>query len=195
MASKFEIEERRQRVYEMKCSGLSKVAIAKMLQCSRNTVANDLEAIRKDRAKTLKDADAHEEIGAKLRFLEEIRTKALIDYGLTPEKSPLRSGYLNTALRAEQMATDLMLQTGMLPKVADKIQVEQLYEHNGADIRKMGLDELKQAAQDLMSSLPQALVEAVLSSNGGMLLAKSRREDKTDDEKDAVSAKLAKPVN
>lgn len=162
---KFKRDERRARVYDLTLSGMSLVSIATMLQVHRNTVAADLKMMRKEGARRVKLSDPNAELGEQIRFYEEISRKAMSDYALSDEKSQMRAGYLNTALRCRELIMKLMMDSGMVPKAADKVQMEGLYVVQGRDIRLMGAHELEDMIAQLLAKLGDKPAEPIAASS------------------------------
>lgn len=149
--SKLEIEHRRKRVRQMLEAGASVQAIAAVLKVHRNTIAKDKAAIIAENKERVQTADAQTEIGSHLSFLDNIEQKAMADYMGGDAKAAAKAQFLQIALRARSMKIDIQQSTGMLPKAADKVEIEQLYKtESGADIRNMSEGELHKLLDEMM---------------------------------------------
>lgn len=157
--SKFAIEERRRRVYEMHVQGVADTKIAEALLVHRNTVANDLKAIRDVNRERVACADPYSEIGDHDRFLREMEVNALFEYRMLEDEyitvtmddgaggkrdvkklmksqAGHRQKFLDIAINARKSRMEYQLKTGIVPKAPEQIDMS-MFIIDGVDIRKI----------------------------------------------------------
>ena len=124
-ASRAEIRERRQKVYDLRIRGLSCKAIGELLGVSHDTVARDLRAIAEENAKSLKDFDPQRRLAEAVKFLEAMRTLALQEFHEAQPGSNARAGFLNIAIGAEDRIIKLYQESGYLTKRLGEVEASQ----------------------------------------------------------------------
>lgn len=170
-------EQRVKRVREFLQAGMTQVDIAQVLAVHVNTIARDVALIRKENEERVRGSRADQEIGDHLSFLDGVEEKALADYHAESGKPAARANFLSIALRARAMKIELQQTTGVLPKAADKVEIEQLFRtETGADIRSMSSDELEKLEQGMLVQMA------------------TMRKKKDKSEKDEDDAPAAKPA-
>ena len=111
------VEKRRAFVMECKLRGLKVDTIAKLIGVHRNTITNDLKAIAKKQAEAIREIDVDATIGETMEYYDRLRDQALVEYG-SAETHGGKLGFLNAALKAQEMKAKLLMDVGVIPKVA-----------------------------------------------------------------------------
>jgi transposase len=145
------IEKRRMLVFDLHLRGMTNGAIAAILKCHRNTVSADLRAIKKTQAKAVQKLDSDEETGATLDYYRKLRDEAYQQY-LECESANAKLGFLQAALRAQEMFTKLLMDIGTIEKVAAKVSTT----HSGSIGFKLGdkdTDDLRARRGQIMQEL------------------------------------------
>lgn len=106
--------------YSLKLKGWKLARIARKFDVCEKTVSRWIISFLDWYRSELEQSSAVSVISEKLAEIEEIKSLALKDYEhASTTESKMKC--LNTVLRATSMGTDLMLQTGIIPKVAEQI--------------------------------------------------------------------------
>jgi len=156
--SRAAVDDRRRKVWEMHTlQGMPEVAIAKWFGVHRNTIVNDVRAIREANRKAAAATDPFAEIGDMTHRLDDVAQKAMLEYASTDSVGG-KAQFLNTALKALEQKTRLQFESGTVPKAVSK--VEGTLHVDGLDLKKMTLDELHKMRHDLVlrgASLPDLM--------------------------------------
>lgn len=150
--SKAAIEDRRRQVFEfVMMKGLSETAIAEQLGVHRNTIVNDVRAMRDEMRAQVKDLDVMAEIGdQKIRF-ERIVSDALFEAAAT--KTPgAKAMLIAQALRAMELKQRLLIETGFLPNAVKRTEGK-MEVSGGLDIRAMSTPELQELRRTMVERL------------------------------------------
>lgn len=150
------IADRRRTVFEMVLmKGMSESAFAEQSGVSRNTIVEDVRCLRASMRTQVKELDVQSEIGdAKARF-EKMAELALVEASFT--KSPgSKAMLMGQALRAMELKTRLLLDTGYLPNAEKKVSGS-LTLSGGLDMKQMSTGELK-AMRDRLAGRIGALL-------------------------------------
>lgn len=134
------VAERREHVWRFIARRVPQTVMAKLLNVSRDVIAEDvawwkarcqenIEKIKKD----MQSANA--EIGMTAMRLESISQAALNDYELA-KSDTAKNLYLNTAIKAERTRTDVLIETGILPKPSDDVRIT--HEINASFTARLG---------------------------------------------------------
>ena len=160
--SRAAVDDRRRKVWEMHVmKGMPETAVAKWFGVHRNTIVNDVRAIRElNRSKAL-HTDAMAEIGGMTAQLEDIAKKAMLEYG-TADASSAKAQFLSTALKALEQKSRLQFEAGTIPKAATKI--EGSLQVQGLDLQKMTLEELYKLRENLVTRGAQLPLEELLKT-------------------------------
>lgn len=123
--TKDEMEERLEQVYDLRLRGLSFSVIGKMLdpQIDKSMVCRDLQRLRKRFKKTVRDYDPEADVGADLEFFKKIETSAFMEYTGT-RTANTKAGFLNTALRARELAIKLKMEFGLMRRVPQEFALK-----------------------------------------------------------------------
>jgi hypothetical protein len=163
-------EQRLRRIADFLAAGMSLLDIAHVLKLHPNAIRKAVVKIKDQAVDRAKNAKSDEELGKHFQFLTSVEEKAMSEYHACGDKPNVRANFLQLALRARGMTIELQQQAGILPKAADKVEVEQLFKTSeGADIREMSMAELE--------ALEQATVVELRSVKG-----KKDDEDEDEDE-------------
>jgi len=139
------LERRRAIVLDLKLRGMGHRAIAAILKVHRNTVSNDFRAIRRMQAEMARSLDGDAEVGATVSYYEKLRNTAFKEY-MEAKSNQAKLGYLQTALRAQEMHVKLLMDIGII----DRTPVRGKTTHSGTI--KLDVEQL--------SKLPKADLEA-----------------------------------
>lgn len=145
------LEKRRLLVFDLHLRGMTNGAIGSILKVHRNTVSSDLRAIKKSQAKAVQRLDSDEETGATLGYYKKLRDEAYQQY-LECESAGAKLGFLQAALRAQEMYTKLLMDVGTIEKVAAKVSTM----HGGSigfKLNDQDSDELKVRRGELRQEL------------------------------------------
>jgi len=95
-------------------------AIAKLLKVHRNTITNDLKQIKRQQADAVRRLDSDEEAGATLDYYKKLRDDAYQQY-IEVQSSGAKLGFLQAALRAQEMYVKLLMDIGAIDKTAARV--------------------------------------------------------------------------
>lgn len=150
------IEYRRRQVFELVLlNGTEASVVAGMLQVHRNTVVNDVAEIRRTLKQWAKALDPHEAIGERAAMYRKVAQTALFDASQT-ESGGAKAMLLAQVLRAMELEGKLLLDTGVIPKAADKVE-GRLEVAGGVDINLMSTPELRQLRDQLAGKIHRLL--------------------------------------
>lgn len=114
------LDRRRALVLDLHLRGMQQHAIAAILKVHRNTVTNDLKAVRRRQAEAVKRLDSDEEAGATLDYYKKLRDDAYGQY-LETQSAGAKLGFLQAALRAQEMYAKLLMDIGAIDKTPAKV--------------------------------------------------------------------------
>ena len=154
------IEKRRALVLDLHLRGMTNHAIATILKVHRNTIANDLKAIKKKQAEAVRNLDPDEETGAALDYYTKIRDQAYAAY-LEAQNANAKLGFLQAALRAQDMHVKLLVDTGTIDKAATKVTSS----HSGMVEHRHLANLGKKTTDDLTGRLSQLRGELGIVNN------------------------------
>jgi hypothetical protein len=149
------IERRRSIVLDLHLRGMTNHAIAKILKVHRNTVTNDLKAIKRRQAEVVRNLDPDEETGAALDYYLKVRDQAYAQY-LESTNANAKLGFLQAALRAQEMHVRLLVETGTIEKAPAKVASSHsgMIEHqHSAKLDGKTTDDLLQRRDALLGEL------------------------------------------
>jgi len=148
------IERRRAIVLDLTRRGMTNHAIAKILKVHRNTVTNDLKAIKKFQAEAVRNLDPDEETGSALDYYTKIRDQAYAQY-LEAKNPNAKLGFLQAALRAQDMHVKLLMDTGTIDKTPTKVSssLSGAVQHAHTGFEKKTTDELHDRLRVLRDDL------------------------------------------
>jgi len=142
------VEDRREQVWNLHGRGIKNPVIAKMFNVHVNMIKYDLKAIRRRVRQESVNVDAWEQVGLSIKFLDDMEKNAVFEYHAAGDNLMAKNRFLETAIRAREAKLRLQLNTGQIPKVADKVE-EQMFIFRGLDIRKIGTEELTKRRDEL----------------------------------------------
>jgi hypothetical protein len=147
------IERRRAMVLDFHLRGMTNHAIAAILKVHRNTVTNDLKAIKKQQADAVRNLDPDEETGAALDYYLKLRDQAYAQY-LEADNANAKLGFLQAAIRAQDMHMRLLMDTGTVERTPTKISSS----HGGTiqhkhDFNGKSTSELETRRRELLGDL------------------------------------------
>ena len=136
-----EVTERRQQsIWEQYVRGVPQHVIAQALGVHKNTVCKDIKELKDAKKKDIQDMDPQMAIGDIAAKYDEIFKYAIDEYS-TAEKGVHKAQFLEKALLALGKKTQLLTDTGVLPKAATEINSKVVVE--GVDINRASLQELR----------------------------------------------------
>jgi len=133
-------EKRQQSVWEQYVRGIPQYVIAQALGIHKNTVWRDIEELKEKNKVNIQDMDPQMAIGDIAAKYDEIFKYAIDEYS-TAGKGAQKAQYLEKALLALGKKTQLLTDTGVLPKAATEINSKVVVE--GVDINRASLQELR----------------------------------------------------
>lgn len=145
-------EKRREAVWEQLARGLPYAVIARTLGVHPNTIANDAKVLRERHGQTVKTIEPPAEIGDIAAKYDEVYKYAMQEYSqCQDEKLSQKAGFLEKALAALKSKSQLLLDTGYLPKASNEGNYSPVID--GVDVKKASLTELKALREKLQSGL------------------------------------------
>lgn len=122
------IQRRREHVWKFYLEGTPQTVMAELLQVSRRTIYNDLEHMRTAAGAKLQAIKGnpekiHQDLARTTSRLEYIADQALFQFDTTDNHSA-KDRFLNTAIRAEWVASRLKMEAGVLPKAGEEIRIK-----------------------------------------------------------------------
>jgi len=143
-----QIDMRREKVKKCIRLGMTYQMAADALKVHKNTIVSDMKAIKdEDRSKVV-NAEAYTEIGAHIAKLDESERLAMMDYHACQPGDAKRNSFLRTAMQATAEKIQLQQQAGMIPKVADNLNITGMME-----VMKLPDDALERRLQELKQTL------------------------------------------
>jgi hypothetical protein len=152
--SKEETMTRRRQVWELMLRGIQKGVMAKLLDVDPNTITQDVKAIRADHAKYVGDLDVQGEFGDALAKFDHLFQLAISDYS-SAERNSDKVSFMGQANAIIERKLRFMMDTGMLPKAAQKIDGS--FVVDGMDIQRASTEELKNKRDNIMKRLGIAI--------------------------------------
>lgn len=136
------IAERREHVWRFMVRRVPQTVMAKLLNVSRKTIVDDvryLEEQRGDYMNRVKNNPdiANMDIGMTTMRLEGISQSAMGDYELA-KTTQIKNLCLNTAIKAEDTRTKILVNSGILPKAGEDMRIT--HNHKGSFTDKLGED-------------------------------------------------------
>jgi hypothetical protein len=122
-----DIEKRRKLVIEMLFQGTPTTVMADLCGVDRRTIEADIEYVKKQSAKRIREMMSNrgavdEMLGDMLTSLDYIRQNAFMEYaGSTTEMG--KNGFLNTGMKATSMMARLLMDTGVIPKAGQDVNI------------------------------------------------------------------------
>ena len=121
------IERRRNQVLDMLYQGVPQTTMAKVLDVNKVSIETDIAYWRKKFATRIRDMrtdfeNVEVELGNLMTQLEQIRQNALLEY-TTSNTEAGKNSFLNTAMKATNSISRLLIETGVLPKAGTDINV------------------------------------------------------------------------
>lgn len=160
--SKGETEMRRRQVWELMLRGMPKGIMAKMLGVDPNTITQDVKSIRANHQQYVKDLDIDEEFGDALAKFDHIFSLALSDYSSSDRNSD-KASFLSQAAAAVNNKLRFMMDTGMVPKAAQKI--DGTFVVDGVDVKRASTEELKNKRDAILNRLGLFSAKSTESDN------------------------------
>jgi len=180
--SKDGIAERREHVWKFMARRVPQTVMAELLGVSRRTIYEDVQWWKQqcqehmERVKEDPQAAAAD-IGLTSLRLEGISQASLNDYELA-RTAQLKNLFLNTAIKAEKVRADLLVQTGYWPKSGEDVRIHQQIDATfTAKLGSVG-DDSPLRALDSADSRRKVLDAAELILKGGVERLKKRQEEK-----------------
>jgi len=180
--SKDGIAERREHVWKFMARRVPQTVMAELLGVSRRTIYEDVQWWKQqcqehmERVKEDPQAAAAD-IGLTSLRLEGISQASLNDYELA-RTAQLKNLFLNTAIKAEKVRADLLVQTGFWPKSGEDVRIHQQIDATfTAKLGSVG-DDSPLRALDSADSRRKVLDAAELILKGGVERLKKRQEEK-----------------
>lgn len=119
-----ELEERREKVFDLRLRGLSLSTIGGILEIDKSMVSRDLKRIQKECKKNIiKDYDPESDVGELLKKIQIAQTNAYLEFTLT-RAANLKAGFLNTFLRAIEQEISLKQQFGLMRRVPQEFALK-----------------------------------------------------------------------
>jgi len=121
------IEKRRKLVVEMLFQGTPVTVMADLCSVDRRTIEADIDYIKKQNAERIREmlttrGAIDSMIGDMVSSLDYIRQNAFMEYaGATTEMG--KNGFLNTGMKATTMMARLLMDTGVIPKAGQDINL------------------------------------------------------------------------
>ena len=146
--NKAAIEDRRRTIFEMvMLKGYSETAIATVLGIHRNTVVRDVAVIGEILQKRVEGCDPMSEIGVQAQKYLRSAELMLLEMGETKDAAK-KAALMGRALQAMDLRVKMLLETGILPTAAQKVEVS-----GGLDLKGASMEELKSHRERLMERL------------------------------------------
>jgi hypothetical protein len=148
--TKEETMTRRRQVWELMLRGTSKGVMAKVLGVDPNTITQDVKAIRSDHAQYVGELDIDGEFGDALAKFDHLFQLAISDYS-SAERNSDKVSFMGQANTIIERKLRFMMDTGMLPKAAQKI--DGTFVVDGIDVKRASTEELKNKRDAIMKRL------------------------------------------
>jgi len=180
--SKDGIAERREHVWKFMARRVPQTVMAELLGVSRRTIYEDVQWWKRqcqEHLERVKDDPqaAAADVGLTALRLEGISQAALNDYELA-RTAQLKNLFLNTAIKAEKVRGDMMVQTGFWPKAGEDIRIHQQIDATfTAKLGSVGEDSPLKAL-DSADSRRKVLDAAELLLKGGVDRLRQRKAER-----------------
>jgi DNA-binding CsgD family transcriptional regulator len=145
------IEIRREKVKKCLRLGMTYTQIAQTLRVHKNTVVTDVKHVRGENRERAVNAEAYDEIGDHVASLEEAERLAMIDYHACRPGDAKRNSFLRTAMQARGEKIQLQQSVGVIPKVADNLNIT-----GAMEIMKMPDDALERRLEEIKQAFRQS---------------------------------------
>ena len=155
-SDKAHTEERRLIVHALTEIGWTQAKIAERLEVHINTVNRDVQTNREAAVSAVQNEDPNVRLGQTLQTLDRIRQRAMTQAETTRD-GRLKVSSLNTALRATMARAELMMESGLIPRAAKKL--------NLGVIAKRTEEDLKRTKEDKIARLRELGLDPDKSSN------------------------------
>jgi hypothetical protein len=121
------IARRREQVRDYLMRGVPKVVMAELLGVSRNTIHQDILAIRRSLGHQMESirgdgAKVDEEVGTIAGQLAKVADSAMSEYAMA-RTGAIKDRFLNTAAKAHWIRARLLMEVGVLPKAGEQINI------------------------------------------------------------------------
>lgn len=160
--SKEETETRRRQVWELQLRGLPKNIIAKTLGVSPNTITQDVRALRENHRQYVEELDIEGEFGDAMAKFDHLFNMAIAGYSISDRGSD-KTAFMSQANMALDKKLKFMMDVGVLPKAAQELKGE--FTVDGIDVRRAGIDELKNLRDNLINRMSAYTVKKDESEN------------------------------
>jgi hypothetical protein len=140
-------QERMRKVQDLFDSGMKPKEISEYIGKCERQIYRDLADVKVLNRALIMEVDHCDILGRELRFLQELRRKAMRDYMLCREGDNAKVGYLRTALTAHEKLVKMLQDAGLIKKVPERVAVETAIPFEDPDVRKAYLDFLKLARE------------------------------------------------
>jgi hypothetical protein len=151
-ASKDEIQERQQKVLQLRLAGLSYKAIAKSLNIGPMTVQRDLRAVRQENEEKVSAFDKEQVLGTALLNYDKIIQEAWEQYYSCANGTEGRSRFLNLVRNAQNDHVKMLIEVGLISKEPQKI--EHTVQHKAV---------LESWSEDTKQVMAMAIVKSMLA--------------------------------
>jgi DNA-binding CsgD family transcriptional regulator len=118
------IERRRINVIQLRLQGLTTAEVAKRLSVSTDTVAKDIEAIRKANNKYVEEFNQKDFVGDTLNVYSAIEKDAWAQVATLPQGDSRRVKFLDAVRNTRKEQIKLLQNSGLLHKEAEKVEVQ-----------------------------------------------------------------------
>lgn len=167
-----QIAQRRVRVQKMSSMGMTVGQIADSLKVHRNTITTDLREIRNSQRKRVVDAEGFDELGEAITTLEEIERQAMLDVMAAKAGTSERNQLLRTAMTARLERTSLLQESGVIPKIADQLELSGMVE-----VLRLPTDALAQRRREIVARLREVDERGPVPQEPTLLLPPASDQD------------------
>jgi hypothetical protein len=187
-ATQEEMEERREKVLQMRLRGLSFEFIAANLGVSAVTVKRDYEAARESAKGLTQHFDKHQFLGETIAGIDDVIARAYEDYAAAQKGTTVSLKALDLIRVARADRVRIMTETGIIEKkperVEQKISLELIHGWN-EDVRKAAVDALLSGMlkTKLLEPIPDAnIIDVTPVTDAEIVADTSTQEDVTDEQ-------------
>jgi len=124
MSANEAVELRRLEVVRRRLKGQTVYTIAKSLNCSENTVYNDIKAIREANAKYVQSFSQDDFIGDTLETYKKIEQEAWDQVFFLDKGDSRKAKFLDTVKATRKEQVKLLQSSGLLHKEASKVEIQ-----------------------------------------------------------------------
>jgi len=142
MATRFEIEQRREKVELLLSYGWSQTTIAKTLGISRVTISKDVQWLRAKNRRAVTEVSKKQVIGDAMTRYSRLEQMAINEFSSAPAGEGVRAIFLQLAGKMREAQIKLLQTTGYLPKDG-KADDDEFSLTGGVDPNELSLEELK----------------------------------------------------